>query len=57
MAIPYAAIPIGYGLSVIRLVEFELIPRIKSIINKEEELSIEEQMEAIAAAEIADAKE
>lgn len=39
------------------LLNFELIPRIKSIINKEEELSIEEQMEAIAAAEIADAKE
>ena len=57
MAIPYAAIPVGYGFSVIRLIEFEVIPRIKAIINKEEELSIEEQMEAIAAAEIADAKE
>lgn len=57
MAIPYAAIPVGYALSVIRLVQFELIPRIKAIINGERELSLEEQMAAVAAAEIEETEE
>ena len=56
MAIPYAAIPLGYGLSCIRLIQFEVIPRIKAIISGEEELSLKEQMEQVAKEELAAAE-
>ena len=51
MAIPYAAIPVGYTLAIIRLIQYELVPRIKAIKSGERELSLKEQMEEVANAE------
>lgn len=55
MAIPYAAIPVGYTLTIIRLIQYELVPQIKAIKSGERELSLKEQMEEVANAETGEA--
>lgn len=41
MAIPYAAIPVGYAFIAVRIVQRELIPR---ILNKTKEMTLEEKV-------------